>query len=143
MCVIFDVKWLSYHVRNFNATNAILIALSEPSTSSFKSIEGYAGEISLHQFTCHFNLIHFLGRYLESLSKMIGFRLEGHRLPIFMRIKSARVQKICYDSGRKLKGLTGVAWPRSDQPQTGVDQLGEHIRRSFVERFSPGEVIIH
>jgi hypothetical protein len=28
-------------------------------------------------------LIHFLGRYLESLSKMIGFRLEGHRLPNF------------------------------------------------------------
>ena len=53
------------------------------------------------------------------------------------------MQKIYYDSGSKLQGLVDVAWPRSDQPQTGDDQLGEHIRRSFAERCSPGEVIIH
>ncbi len=67
MCLNFDVKWLSSlvrnlseHVRNFNANNAILLVIPGPSTSSFKSIEGYAGEISVHRFTCHFNSIHVL-----------------------------------------------------------------------------------
>ena len=144
MCVIFDVKWLSYHVRNFNATNAIHLALPEPSTSSFKSIEGYAGEISLHQFTCHFNLIHFLGEVPGELEQDDRIPTGGPSSPQFScAVKRTHMQKIYYDSGRKLRGLIDVAWPRSDQSRKGVDQLGEHIRRSFVERFSPREVIIH
>ena len=69
MRLIFAVKWLSSQdrnifsqVRNFNTNNAILLALPGPSTFSFKSIEGYAGEVSVHRMACHFNSLHFMGQ---------------------------------------------------------------------------------
>ena len=86
-----------------------------PFTSSCKSIEEYVGEISLHQFTCHFNLIHFLGEVPGELEQDDRIPTGGPSSPQFScAVKRARVQKIYYDSGRKLKGLIDVAWPRSD-----------------------------
>ncbi len=56
----------------------------------FKSIEGSAGEVSVHQMACHFNSLHFLGRNRESLSKMFVIRLQGNRLSIFRRLRERK-----------------------------------------------------
>jgi hypothetical protein len=60
-----------------------IIALHVPPTYSFKSIEGYAGEISLHQFTCHFNLLHFLGEVPGELEQDDRIPTVGPSSPHF------------------------------------------------------------
>src|SRR5436189_3570409 len=80
-----------------------------------KSIEGYAGKVSVHRMACHFNSPHFLEQVSGELEQDDRIPTGGPSSPQFScAVKRARVQKIYYDSGRKLKGLIDVAWPRSD-----------------------------
>src|SRR6266567_3856513 len=55
-------------VRILNTSSFILRALHGLSTSSFKSIEGCAGKVSVHQMACHFILLHFWGIDTSSTS---------------------------------------------------------------------------
>jgi hypothetical protein len=80
------------------------------SDSSFKSIEACAGKVSVHEMACHFNSLHFW-RKAPGEPEQDARRLSaGNRLSISGVLESASRQKICYVRGRKLKGLTRIAW---------------------------------
>src|ERR1700676_3729148 len=95
-----------------NAASSSSIVLHCPPTpaSTFKSIEAYAGEVSVHQMANHFNSLHFLGRYQESQSKKFVVHPRTIATPFSCVLGDTSQQKICYDRGRKLKGLTGLTW---------------------------------
>ena len=97
----------------------------------------------MHQMAYHFNSLHFLGQALENVSKMLVVRQQGNRLSISGLLESASMQKICYDRGRELKGLTAVAWlcPQST-PDRHWPAWMTHPTVTSIPVF-PGEVTVH
>ena len=120
ICLIFDVKWLSSLVRNhslqvsnFNSNNDKLLALPGPSTSSFKSIEGYAGEVSVHRIACHFNSLHFTGQ-APGESEQDACHPSSGQSPLY--VQSSKRAHLCRKSVMIEEKIKEAGWVRLAVP---------------------------